>query len=418
MAAKKVKVGNVPNLRFPGFEGEWEETLLGNLATISSGGTPSRQNTAYWNGSIPWVTTSLVNSETIFEAEELITPLGLKNSSAKLFPKGTVLMAMYGQGKTRGQVAMLGIDACTNQACAAIITKPNVLDSRFLFQDLSKRYNEIRELSNKGGQENLSGSIVKRLDIVFPSLAEQNKIASVLSVIDQRIQTQNKIIEELKLLKNTVSKKIFSGQIKFQDKNERGFPEWELKKLGDIGETYNGLTGKTKENFGTGKPYIQYKQIFDRSEIDISKCDFVSVIGNENQNRVKKGDVFFTVSSETPEEIGMSSVLLEEVGEMYLNSFCFGYRPSSIETLDPSFARYLFRSETFRNEIIKLAQGSTRYNMSKIALMKSKVYLPCIEEQTKIAEFLSALGNKIGLERSLLQQLENQKQYFLQNLFI
>lgn len=103
------------------------------------------------------------------------------------------------------------------------------------------------------------------------------------------------------------------------------------------------------------------------------------------------GDVFFTVSSETPNEIGMSSVLLDEIEELYLNSFCFGFRANSLSELNPYFSRYLFRSENFRNEIIKLAQGSTRYNMSKLQLLKIEILLPCIEEQTKIANFLSAI---------------------------
>ncbi|MDR6921089.1 restriction endonuclease S subunit, partial [Chryseobacterium sp. 2987] len=97
--------------------------------------------------------------------------------------------------------------------------------------------------------------------------------------------------------------------------------DWERKKLGEIGETYSGLSGKTKEDFGTGKPYIQYKQVFDNSKIDISRFDYVRINETENQNRVKYGDILFTTSSETPEEIGMSSVLLDEIDELYLNSF-------------------------------------------------------------------------------------------------
>lgn len=99
---------------------EWEIKTIGDIATVSSGGTPSRKEQAYWNGDIPWVTTAEVQFKTILDSAEKITKEGLTNSSAKLFPINTILMAMYGQGKTRGQVAKLGIEASTNQACAAI----------------------------------------------------------------------------------------------------------------------------------------------------------------------------------------------------------------------------------------------------------------------------------------------------------
>jgi len=109
-----------PKLRFKEFEGDWSTNKIEEISIVTSGGTPSRNVSDYWNGDIPWVTTSLVDFNVINEAEEFITQVGLDNSSAKLFHKDTILMAMYGQGITRGKVAILGIDATTNQACAAI----------------------------------------------------------------------------------------------------------------------------------------------------------------------------------------------------------------------------------------------------------------------------------------------------------
>ncbi|WP_394678766.1 restriction endonuclease subunit S [uncultured Sphingobacterium sp.] len=193
---------------------------------------------------------------------------------------------------------------------------------------------------------------------------------------------------------------------------------WKLKNLGDLGATYNGLSGKNKDNFGFGKPYIQYKQVFDSSKIEIKNCGFVEILENEKQNTVRYGDVFFTVSSETSKEIGMSSVLLEHTNETYLNSFCFGYRPFSFQVLNPLFSSYFFRSEIFRNEIIKLAQGSTRYNLSKVELMKLNISLPCLDEQITIGEFLSFIDAKIQIEKKLLRNYQLKKQYLLQNLFI
>jgi type I restriction enzyme S subunit len=139
--------------RFKEFAGmAWETVKLGDVAKIASGGTPSRERKDYWGGSIPWVTTTLIDFKEINKAEEYITELGLNNSSAKVFPAGTLLMAMYGQGQTRGRVGMLTIPAATNQACAAIIPNLEKVDRHFLFQNLASRYAEIRGLSNVGNQ--------------------------------------------------------------------------------------------------------------------------------------------------------------------------------------------------------------------------------------------------------------------------
>ena len=125
----------------------WPRLALGEIAQITSGGTPNRANPAYWGGDIPWVTTGEVHFNKITDTVEKITEQGLISSSAKLFPAGTLLMAMYGQGKTRGQMARLGISAATNQACAAICLRDDH-DSDFFFHLLSSKYDSLRKLSN------------------------------------------------------------------------------------------------------------------------------------------------------------------------------------------------------------------------------------------------------------------------------
>ncbi len=417
----------IPKLRFKNFTDKWHLNKLDEVAKITSGGTPSRINNNYWNGNVPWISTSLIDFNVITKADEYITEEGVANSSAKVFPVGTILMAMYGQGKTRGKVAVLGIEATTNQACAAIITGEQI-DSKFLFQNLAGRYDEIRNLSNEGGQQNLSGGIIKEIKVSIPTHPEQQKIASFLSAVDEKIQQLTRKKELLEQYKKGVMQQLFSGKLRFKpdyakassgsDENGKAYPKWEEKKLGDIGNTFNGLTGKTKENFGEGKPYIQYMQIFANSKIDVSKSGLVQIDKNEEQQRVQYGDVFFTTSSETPQEIGTCSVLLEHVGEMYLNSFCFGFRPNSFEQLLPNFASYLFRNEIFRKVIIRLAQGSTRYNMSKIQLMKLKVLLPSKQEQQKIANYLSAIDTKIENVASQIGKAKTFKKGLLQQMFV
>jgi type I restriction enzyme S subunit len=282
---------------------------------------------------------------------------------------------------------------------------------------------EIKKIAQEGARNHglLNISVVeffRDIYVNFPVLEEQEKIANFLFSIDKKIELLSKKEALLKQYKKGVMNKIFNQEIRFKDDQGNEFPEWEEKKLGEIGSTYNGLTGKNKENFGFGKPYIQYKQIFDDSKIDITRFELVEINTNEKQNKVLFGDIFFTVSSETPNEIGMASVLLDKTEELYLNSFCFGYRPTSLEILNPYFSRYLFRSTLFRNEIIKLAQGSTRFNMSKVQLLKLTIMLPVFEEQEKIANFLSAIDKKIELASTELNKTKEFKQSLLQQMFI
>ena len=201
----------IPRLRFPEFRDapDWIEAPLGELFDTSSGGTPDRTKQEYWNGSIPWVTTSLVDFNFITKTDEFISQAGLDNSSAKVFPKGTVLIAMYGQGITRGKVAILGIPAATNQACAAILPNGDV-DNDFTFVSLCGRYEEIRKLSNSGGQANLSQTLIRALPFRYPkNIDEQLKIVECFSYIDALIVGAIGKLDALKIHKEGLMKDLF-----------------------------------------------------------------------------------------------------------------------------------------------------------------------------------------------------------------
>ena len=285
--------------------------------------------------------------------------------------------------------------------------------SGYLFKSNSVR-TQIQKESQGSKVLSINVGRISKVELSFPSVEEQSKISSFLALLDERIQTQSKILIHLKSLIESLNDSLSKQKIRINS----NFENWKKVRLGDLGYTFNGLSGKTKEDFGNGKRYIQYKQIFDSSKIAIENCGYVNVSENENQNSVKYGDIFFTISSETPDEIGMSSVLLEDVKNVYLNSFCFGFRLNSFNEMIPEFARFLFRSKVVRNEIKKLAQGSTRYNMSKTELLKLEILLPSIKEQKEISTFLGSLYQKIQTEKAILEQLEIQKKYLLQQMFV
>ncbi|MFO1252225.1 MAG: restriction endonuclease subunit S [Inhella sp.] len=200
-----------PRVRFPEFRNseDWTIGKLGEIFETTSGGTPVRSKSEFWNGDIPWITTSQVNFDVIIEAKNFISKSGLRNSSAKLFPKGTVLIAMYGQGKTRGQVALLGIDASTNQACAAVLPIKQI-DPYFVFFNLVGRYEELRRLSNSGGQENLSQGLIREIPFAYPSdRSEQQRIASCLTALDDHITAASAELEAFEIHKKGLMQQLF-----------------------------------------------------------------------------------------------------------------------------------------------------------------------------------------------------------------
>lgn len=171
---------------------------------------------------------------------------------------------------------------------------------------------------------------------------------------------------------------------------------WEQRKLGNIGQTYTGLSGKTKEDFGHGDAsFITYMNVFSNPVANPNMIEPIEI--DQKQNEVKVGDVFFTTSSETPEEVGMTSVLLEKYGKTYLNSFCFGFRPT--EKFDNYFLAYMLRSHSVREKITLLAQGISRYNISKNKVMEITISVPTPEGQKCVGEYFRLLDTLITLHQ-------------------
>ena len=196
----------------------------------------------------------------------------------------------------------------------------------------------------------------------------------------------------------------------------KGFTNvWEQRKLNDIGNTFTGLSGKTKEDFGHGKArFVTYMNVFSNPLSNFKQVDFVEI--DNKQNEIKYGDIFFTTSSETPEEVGMSSVWLGNKGNYYLNSFCFGFRPNT--KFDPYYAAYMLRTPSVRSKITLLAQGISRYNISKTQMMNIEVPFPNDDEQLKLGKIFVEIDNLITLHQRKLEKLKNIKKSMLDKMFV
>ena len=189
---------------------------------------------------------------------------------------------------------------------------------------------------------------------------------------------------------------------------------WKQRKLGEVGTTYSGLSGKTKEDFGHGEAkFVPYTNVFDNPITDSSRLGSVEI--DTKQNKVKYGDALFTVSSETPEEVGMSSVWLSEQESLYLNSFCFGYRQNG--SFDLLYLAHMLRSKEVRADLVLLAQGISRFNISKNKVMEISVPFPVKTEQSQIGTFFQQLDTLITLHQRKHDKLTVLKKSMLEKMF-
>ena len=236
------------------------------------------------------------------------------------------------------------------------------------------------------GQWRIHESDFLKIEITVPSVEEQRKIGAYLDQLDNLITLhQRKCVFLFGFFQAFISM-IFTASTF----------SWEQRKLGEMGQTYTGLSGKTKDDFGHGQArFVTYMNVFSNPISNPEMTEPIEI--DPKQNEVEVGDVFFTTSSETPEEVGMSSILLEKRGKTYLNSFCFGFRPS--EKIDSYYLAYMLRSESTRAKIILLAQGISRYNISKNKVMEIAVSLPSLDEQKMIGQYFSQLDNLITLHQ-------------------
>ena len=407
-----------PDIRFKGFADDWEQRKLGDIADIIGGGTPSTSNSSYWDGDIDWYAPAEIADQIYANSSQRkITDLGYENSSAKILPPGTVLFtSRAGIGKT----AILTRKGCTNQGFQSIVPHFEELDSYFIFSRTEelKRYGELVGAGSTFVE--VSGKQMAAMELMMPkTMKEQQAIGNYFSSIDNLITLHQKELEKLIDIKKSMLINMFpQGDEKVPRIRFKGFSgDWNYPVLGTLGKTYTGLSGKTKEDFGHGDAtYITYMNVFTNPITHSLQVD--SIESDAMQNEVQEGDIFFTTSSETPEEVGMSSVLLAKSGTTYLNSFCFGYRLNENVKIDKYYLAYLLRSPVVREKIVFLAQGISRFNISKTKMMEIAIPVPeKTEEQEKIGAFFFNLDKLIEAQEKKIAQLKNIKSALLNKMF-
>lgn len=385
----------------------WRKEKLSDFANVTSGGTPQRSKAEYWGGDIPWITTAEIQNNVIKYSSEKITKLGLANSAAKIFTKGTILLAMYGQGKTRGQVAILGIEASTNQACAAISVNSNMC-VEFIFQNLHSRYIEIRNISNDGSQKNLSAGLIKNISVLVPPLHEQRKIAEILSTWDRAIETVEKLIANAQAQKKALMQQLLTGK-----KRLPGFRgEWEEVKFGNILEIKIGGTpsrnnpeywdyNKKTENLWISVSDMNRKYVLKTKEY-ISNDG----IANSNVKRLKAGTVIMSFKL----SIGKKAILKKDA---YTNEAICALMPIDVNRIDRLFLYHILEVLDLEESVDQAVKGKT---LNKAKISELLLPYPQINEQRKIVEILEAQDEEIEKYETSLELLKQEKTALMQQL--
>lgn len=379
------KTLNVPNLRFPEFEGEWEENYVNEICNEFKSGKAIKADLILDVGTYP-----------VFGGN------GLRGYTSTYNHDG--LFVLIGrQGALCGNVrSVIGKTYITEHAIA--VNGNNKSDTNFLHYLFLQM--DLGRFSDQSAQPGLAVNKLLKLKVITPRIDEQRKIANLLRLLDERIATQNKIIDKLQSLIKGLNNHLYQ---QYGNEIETSFA--------DLGLSYSGLSGKTAIDFGSGKPFITYLNVYSNNVIEETSYQYVRMGENEKQNIVRYGDVLFTLSSETPEEVGIGSVYLGNQ-EVYLNSFCFGVHITNIQKVFSSYLSYYISTTQFRKFIYPFAQGSTRFNLCKADFEKSKFKLPSLENQKRIYESLKCLSGKVAAEDAILKQYHSQKQYLLRQMFI
>ena len=318
-----------------------------------------------------------------------------------------------------GKVAILKENTATSQAFYNLVFD-NSTTRNIVFQILKKKEinNEWMPVISTGTQANLNAEKVRETVVAIPiNIEEQKKISSLLFKLDSLITLHQRKCQVLINTKKALLEKMFPSEHEAMPKIRfKGFSDaWEQRKLGDIGKTFTGLSGKTANDFGHGEAkFLPYLNIFNNPIADINFLETIEI--DSSQNRIQYGDVFFTTSSETPEEVGMSSIWLGNSDNIYLNSFCFGFRPN-IE-IDSYYLGYYLRSNSFRKKITILAQGISRFNISKNKVLELSIDLPSLKEQKLIGQYFKDLDKSITLHQRKCEKLKNMKKSLLEKMFI
>lgn len=409
------KQNNIPELRFPEFAEAWQSKKMGRFAKFSKGKGISKSDI-----SEDGETECIRYGELYTIYNEVIDHVYSKtniNKNELVFSEANDVI-IPGSGETQIDIATA---SCVLKTGIALGGDLNIIKTAnngvFLSYYLNNRKKiEIAKIAQGNSVVHLYSSQLASLYLNIPTLPEQQKIASFLTAVDDKLTQLKQKKSLLEQYKKGAMQKIFSQEIRFKDENGKEYPKWEKKKLGDIGEFKNGIN-KSKEDFGFGVPFVNLMDVFGKSTISELKLDLVNA--NEKEIKLyelKKGDVLFIRSSVKKEGVGETSLVLEDLNNTVFSGFLIRFRDEKIR-LDLNFKKYCFATRKFRESLISLSTTSANTNINQESLNDLVISLPAIPEQFQIANFLSAIDEKINHCQLQIEKTVLYKKGLLQKMF-
>lgn len=397
--------------RLKELSGNWPKIQLGNISEVQSGGTPLCSIKEYWDGNIAWYSSGELNNAETSSPERKITQIGLKNSNAKLFPKGSLLIGIYDTAALK--MSILDRDAAFNQAVVGVKPKEGV-NLNFILYYISAKKDEILSLRRGVRQKNLSLAKIKDIEILLPPLPEQTRIVAILDEafanISQAVANAEKNLANARELFDSYLNEVFT----------RKGEEWEEKTLGYFSKSvctgpFGSMLHKS-DYVSEGVPLVNPINISGHSIIP----DSSKLIDAETKKRLagyvlSVGDVVVARRG----EIGRCAAINEEQDGWICGTGCFFVTPS--DKLNSEFLVYLLQSGVYRERLEAVATGATMKNLSNSALAELLITVPSIKAQEKLLEEFSDLIGKVeeleDVYRRKLAALAELKQALLQKAF-
>ena len=359
---------------------EWKEVRLGDVCTrVCSGGTPKSTNLSYYGGEIPWLNTKEIDFNRIYSTEKTITDSGLNNSSAKWIVPNTVTVAMY--GATAGKSCIVKVPMTTNQACCNLTINDEVADYEFVYYTLKNDYTTLASLANGGAQQNLNAQIIKDYVLKMPSLADQRRIASILSSLDRKIELNNKINADLEEMAQAIFKNWFVDFEPFKDgkfvDSELGMiPEgWKVVTLDDLTSKFGtGLNPRKNFVLGHGNNYYVTIKNMGNNRIYLNdRCDKVddeALAKINKRSKLQKGDLLFSGIG----TIGRVAMVVDDPINWNTSESVFNMHP--IDTVSSEFIYLLLLSDKFQQYVQQNAQGGVQQGIRMASLKAFQFAIP------------------------------------------
>lgn len=404
----------VPKRRFKEFlnTGDWEQRKLGDVSNIIVGGTPSTKVKAYWEPKeVPWMASGEINKKRIYSTDNMISEYGLNNSNARWVKANSVLIALAGQGKTRGTVAINDIPLTTNQSIAAMELNKD-FDAEFIFQNLNSRYEELRRVSSGDGTRGgLNKEILSNFVVPYSTIAEQVKVGNFLRTIDNLIIRCQRKLDKLQATKKALLQEMFPEE--GQDKPKRrfkGFTDaWEPRKLERLGKIITGNTPSTlkKEYWSTNIDGVVWITPTDINSVKTQCSERLLTEEGASQARIVPANSILVTC-------------IASIGKNTINTVEAAFN-QQINALVPYSSNSYFILTMLNNmesDFKHIAGISATAIINKKEFGQLSALLPNIEEQNKIGEFFELIDNNITLHQRKLDKLKNLKQAYLNEMFV